>query len=142
MYTRVFETRTATGKEHCACKDSGVSHIILLIISNGGKILINIKVVVDRQVKMENSSIPVAVHVPKTCALNFLRKQKKEIFALWCQFNFWRFGAKRKENYSRTCHHHVGAEICSLCHDILHMRSRFAGLSCKLARVSAGVLHP
>ena len=65
----VFETRTATGKEHFACQDSGVSHIFILIISNGGKILINIKVVEDKQGKMENSSLPVAVRVSKTYVL-------------------------------------------------------------------------
>ena len=35
----------------------------MLIIPNGGRILINIKVVVNRQVKMENSPLPVAVRV-------------------------------------------------------------------------------
>ena len=34
LSTRVFETRTATGKEHFACEDSGVSQIFILIISN------------------------------------------------------------------------------------------------------------
>ena len=41
----------------------------MLIIPNGKKILINIKVVVNRQVKMENSPLPVAVRVSKTCML-------------------------------------------------------------------------
>ena len=36
-----------------------------LIISNGGKIFSNIKVVVTRQVKRENSSLPVAVRGQK-----------------------------------------------------------------------------
>ena len=31
---RVFETRTATGREHFVFQDSGVSHIFILIISN------------------------------------------------------------------------------------------------------------
>ena len=66
---RVFETRTATGREHFACQDSGVSQIFILIISNGGNILINIKVVVNRQVTMENSSLPFAVRISKTCMI-------------------------------------------------------------------------
>ena len=41
-----FETRTATGREHFACQDSGVSQIFILIISNGEKILGNVNVVV------------------------------------------------------------------------------------------------
>ena len=44
--TRVFETRTATGREHFTCQDSGVSQIFVLIISNGEKILCNVIVVV------------------------------------------------------------------------------------------------
>ena len=43
--TRVFETRTATGRENFACQDSGVSQIFVLIISNGEKILSNVNVV-------------------------------------------------------------------------------------------------
>ena len=44
---RVFETQTATGREHFACQDIGVSQIfILLIISNGKKIHSNVNVVV------------------------------------------------------------------------------------------------
>ena len=42
----VFETRTATGREHFTCQDSGVSQIFVLIISNGEKILSNVNVVV------------------------------------------------------------------------------------------------
>ena len=42
---RVFETRTATGKEHFVSQDSGVSQIFILIISNGEKILSNVNVV-------------------------------------------------------------------------------------------------
>ena len=38
---RVFETWTATGKEHFVSQDSGVSQIFILIISNGEKILGN-----------------------------------------------------------------------------------------------------
>ena len=43
---RVFETRAATGREHFVFQDSGVSHIFILIISNGEKILGNVNVVV------------------------------------------------------------------------------------------------
>ena len=46
LSTRVFETRTATGRGHFACQGSGVSHISLLIISNEQKILSNVNVVV------------------------------------------------------------------------------------------------
>ena len=46
LSTRVFETRTATGREHFACQDSVVSHIFIPIISNGEKILSNLSVVV------------------------------------------------------------------------------------------------
>ena len=42
---RVFETRTATGRENFACQDSGVPQILILIISNGEKILSNVNVV-------------------------------------------------------------------------------------------------
>ena len=44
-HTRGFETRTATGRENFACQDSGVSQILVLIISNGEKILSNVNVV-------------------------------------------------------------------------------------------------
>ena len=69
LSTHVFETRTATGREHFACQDSGVSQIFILIISNGEKILSNVSVVVWRQVKRENSSLPVAVRLSKTRVL-------------------------------------------------------------------------
>ena len=46
LSTRVFKTRTATGREHFVCQDSGVSHIFILIISNGERILGNVNVVV------------------------------------------------------------------------------------------------
>ena len=56
---RVFETRTATGRENFACQDSAVSQIFILIISNGEKILSNGNVFVGRQVKRENNSLPL-----------------------------------------------------------------------------------
>ena len=39
LSTRVFETRTITGREYFACQGSGVSQIFLFVISNGEKIL-------------------------------------------------------------------------------------------------------
>ena len=39
LNTRVFETRTATGREHSVCQDSGVPHIFILIIHNREKVL-------------------------------------------------------------------------------------------------------
>ena len=43
---RVFEIRAATGSDHFACQDSGVSQIFIFIISNGERILNNVNVVV------------------------------------------------------------------------------------------------
>ena len=43
---RVFETWTATGKEHFVSQDSDVSQIFILTISNGEKILSYVNVVV------------------------------------------------------------------------------------------------
>ena len=43
---RVFEMRTATGKEHFVTQDSGAPQIFILIISNGEKIVSNVNVVV------------------------------------------------------------------------------------------------
>ena len=40
--------------------------MFILIISNGNKILGNVNVVALREVKRENSSLPVAVRVSKT----------------------------------------------------------------------------
>ena len=37
LSTRVFETRTATGREHFACLDRIVSQIFILLVSNGEK---------------------------------------------------------------------------------------------------------
>ena len=45
LSTRVFETWPATGGEHFARKDSGISQIFILIISNGEN-LSNVNVVV------------------------------------------------------------------------------------------------
>ena len=43
---RIFETRTATGREHFTCHGSGVSQVFIFIISKGEKILSNVNVVV------------------------------------------------------------------------------------------------
>ena len=59
----------ATGREHLACQKSGVSQIFVLITSHGEKILSNVNVVESKQVKRENSSLPVAVRVSKTRVL-------------------------------------------------------------------------
>ena len=69
LSTHVFETRTATGRGHFACQDNGVSQIFISSISNGEKILGNANSVVWRQVKRENSSLPVADRVSKTRVL-------------------------------------------------------------------------
>ena len=69
LSTRVFETRTATGREHFACKESIVCQMLMLLISNGEKILSNVNVVVRGQVKSENGSLPVTVRVSKTRVL-------------------------------------------------------------------------
>ena len=45
LNTRVFETRTATGREHIACQDSGVSQVFILILFNGENILSYVNVV-------------------------------------------------------------------------------------------------
>ena len=44
--TRVFETRTATGREYFARQDNGIPLDFLLIVSNGKKIIGNVNVVV------------------------------------------------------------------------------------------------
>ena len=54
-----------TGREHFSCKESIVSQILVLLVSNGQKILSNVNVVVRGQVKSENSSLPVAVRFSK-----------------------------------------------------------------------------
>ena len=46
-----------TGNERFACQDSSVSQIFSLLISNGGNILSNVKVVLNKQVKMENKQL-------------------------------------------------------------------------------------
>ena len=46
LSTRVFETRTATGREQFALLDRIASQIFILFISNGEKILRNVNVVV------------------------------------------------------------------------------------------------
>ena len=79
LNTRVFETRTATGREHFARQNNGVPQIFILIISNGEKILSNVNVVVSRQVKSKNSSLPVAARVSKTGALKLPIRELKHV---------------------------------------------------------------
>ena len=45
-YSLRIVLRTATGREHIACQDSGISQIFILIISNEEKILSSVNVVV------------------------------------------------------------------------------------------------
>ena len=46
LSTRAFKTPTATGREHFARKESGVSQIFIVIIPNGVKVMSNANVVV------------------------------------------------------------------------------------------------
>ena len=46
LSTRVFETRMANGREHFSCLESIISQILILLVSNGEKILSNVNVVV------------------------------------------------------------------------------------------------
>ena len=75
LSTRVFERRSATGREHFVCQDSGVSQIFILIIFNGEKILRNVNVGYAKT--RENSSLPLAVRVSKarvsTTPLSYLK---------------------------------------------------------------------
>ena len=65
LSARVFETWTATRREHFACLDPIVTQIFIPLISNGEKILGNVNVVVRWQVKSENKSLPVTVCISK-----------------------------------------------------------------------------
>ena len=69
LSTHIFETRTATRREHFAFLDRIVSQIFILLISNEEKILSDVTVVLRGRVKSENSSLPVAVRVSKTRVL-------------------------------------------------------------------------
>ena len=82
-----FETRTATGRENFVCQDSGGPNIFVLIISNGEKIHSNVNVVVWKQVKRENKSLPVAVRVSKTSVLKLSNYSPK---ANWLSVNIHR----------------------------------------------------
>ena len=65
----------ATGREHFACQESGVSQIFGLIISNEQKILSNVNVVVSRQVTVKGKTahfrLPVRVLCLEKCLLCF-----------------------------------------------------------------------
>ena len=66
LSTRVSETGTATGREHFSCQDSGASHIFILIIPNGEKVLSNVNAIAWRRVIRENRLLPFAVCVSKS----------------------------------------------------------------------------
>lgn len=57
----LFEQRTETGSLYFSCLGSGLSEVCKLIVSTSEKILNDINVVVTRQVKVENSLLPLAV---------------------------------------------------------------------------------
>ena len=80
LSTRVFETRTATGREHFARQARIVSQIFILLISIEENKLSNVNVVVC---KIEISSLPVAVRVTKTRVHklpNFLFEDVRVVF--------------------------------------------------------------
>ena len=64
--------RTETGSERFACLVSGLSHVLKLIVSTSQKILNNRNEVVWRQVKQQNSWLPVAI-IARLSSLYFLR---------------------------------------------------------------------
>ena len=83
----VFETRTATGKKHFVCRDSGVFQIFIPIISDGEKIFSNANEVVWRRVRRENSSLPVAICVSKIRLLTlpiYILARMTSIGLCWC----------------------------------------------------------
>ena len=63
---RCWELWTETGSEHFAYQNSDPSQIFEPILSVSEKILKSVNVVVSRQVKQENSSIPVVIGGLKT----------------------------------------------------------------------------
>ena len=65
LKAKVFEPQTKAGSEYLACQDSGVAQILKLIVSDNGKILNIMNLVVRRRDNKENSSLPVAVRVSK-----------------------------------------------------------------------------
>ena len=79
LSTRVFETRTATGREHSVCQDSGVSHIFIVIIQNREMVLSIVNVMVWRRAIRENSSLPLAVRVSKSRVLKLPINVKKPL---------------------------------------------------------------
>ena len=95
--TRVFETRTATGREHFACQDGGISQIFILVISNGESILSNVNVVVGRQVKRDtwcwisklgvHLIICVSRHKVNTLRVVRISKIKSERRHIFCPFD-------------------------------------------------------
>ena len=134
----VFETRTATGKEHFMCQDSGVSQIYILIISDGEKILSNVNVVVWRRVRRENSSLPVAVCVSKTRLLTlpiYILARMTSICLCWCTnvFFFCRFLYFMCECGMCQPMPTVHGSVC--CREIGQISQKAVDLSCKFIRI-------
>ena len=50
-HARFCRTRTATGREHSVCQDSGVSHIVILIIHNREKVLSIVNVMCEDELE-------------------------------------------------------------------------------------------
>ena len=102
---RVFERRTATGREHFACQDSGVSQIFILIIFKGENILSDVNVVEWRHVKRENSSLPVAIRVSKTCVLKLPNNMetRTELAVETMTFVQWLANLNNKRNVKKVC---------------------------------------
>ena len=112
LSTRIFETRTATGREHFECQESGVSIIFILIIFKGKTILSSVNVFVGRHVKRGNSPLPVAVCRQKRQCLKGHR-QPVSFARLCCCYhpgnplNSWFSTSSREEELLRI--------RCSIC---------------------------
>ena len=77
-----FETRTATGREHSVCQDSGVSHIGILIIHNREKVFSIVNVMEWVRVIRENSSLPLPVRVSKSRVLKLPNDSRSVVSTL------------------------------------------------------------
>ena len=87
--------RTATGREHSVCQDSGVSHIFIVIIHNGEKVLSIVNVMVWSRVIRENSSLPLAVRVSKSRVLKlpFIHQTRSLVWFHYCSSECSAFAA-------------------------------------------------
>ena len=72
LSTRIFETRTATGKEHFASQGSGVSQIFVLIMSNGEKKLGNEMWLCEDKLKGKTPHFRLPSASQKHACLSFL----------------------------------------------------------------------